>query len=211
MPILAAVAAAGLSLSAAAAPPAALPGDLDELARLLDRNEHSAIDLARGGFLAARVLAAGPPALPLVRPRFERAATPGEAAIPGLFLAVHGTPQHRDLVQRELERSCLKRSWLSAMVGSEARFAESVEEGRAWQPLLRVLPSLGGVRALTLQLAGSRDALVRRSGLYWGFWIADDAYWSAVRQSSARDPDPATRRIASWLLRHAPAEPGPAG
>ena len=46
----------------------------------------------------------------------------------------------------------------------------------------------------------SKDVLVRRAGLFWGFWVPNATYWQVVGRWTKNEPDPATRRMAAYLL-----------
>ena len=180
--------------------PEDFPQTYDSLASLLDREDPGAIELARGTYDAAQFFAVGPVALPYCKKRFENASTEGEASIGGLFITVRGNAEDIALIQRELETNKGKRQWLAHMVGTEKAFFASIESGAAWREFIRVLPSTEGPRRLSLGCMQSRDALVRRAGMFWGYWFEGQAYWTAVKNISSGDADPGTRRIASHLL-----------
>jgi hypothetical protein len=119
----------------------------------------------------------------------------------GLFLAIHGRQEHRDGIQRELESNRTKRAWLYELVGTRENFDMAMESGEMWKPLMRVLPSTTGCRLLALSCMKSRDALVRRTGLYWGYWFATPDYWAAARRMAAGDADPLAKWMAERLIR----------
>jgi len=185
-------------------PAAKLPEDFpqtyDSLAALLDREDPGAIELARGTYDAAKFFAVGPVALPYAKQRFASANTEGEASIGGLFITVRGGAEDIALIRRDLETNKLKRQWLAHMVGTEQAFFASIESGAEWRELLRVLPSTEGPRSLALGCMQSKDALVRRAGMFWGYWFEGTGYWNSVKKISSGDADPGTRRIAAHLL-----------
>lgn len=196
-------------LAASAAPAAGVPEDFPatfaSLAGLVEQEELGPMEMARGSYDATRFFAVGPDGLPFVEPRFLSAATLGEASVAGLFMTVWGRQPQLDTIRREMESNPAKRRWLYAMVGTEEYFFDSMETGAMYQPMLRLLPSVGGTRALSMQCLRSRDPLVRRAGLFWGFWLADDAYWKAVRALSETEKDATTKRLAlRLLLKHGP-------
>ncbi|HMP77243.1 MAG TPA: hypothetical protein PKE12_13185 [Kiritimatiellia bacterium] len=170
------------------------------LAGLVDSEEPGALDLARGSMDAARFVAAGATTVPWVERRFASAASFGEASVAGLYLTVWGKANQLDAIRRELETNATKRKWLAGLVGTESLFMEHLESGATYQPMLRLLPSAGGARSLALKCIDSKDPLVRRAGLFWGYWLADDAYWKAVRALAKKEPDRATLRIAQQVL-----------
>ncbi len=196
--------AAPLLLGAALHAPAELPADFAgqyaRLAALVDREELGAMDMARGSLDAARFIAAGTPGIAWLEPRFKNAATFGEASVAGLYLTVWGRDAHWTSILKELEINPQKRAWLNALVGTPERFNASLAGGEAYQPLIRLLPSVGGSRALAMKCIGSKDPLVRRAGLFWGYWLADAPYWKAVRELARTETDRATLHIAQQLL-----------
>lgn len=199
------IAAAGFYATVAmSAEQPALPPDFPEtfetLAALIDQDELSGMDMARGSYLATRYFSVGRAGLPYLRSRFFGARTPGEASMSGLYMTIHGGKEYAEIIRRELESNRQKRVWLYGMVGTEDAFQSSLEEGAQWKPMLRVLPSTTGSRQLALSCLQSRDPLVRRAGLYWGYWLADAPYWKAVRRCSLEDSDAATQSMARHLL-----------
>lgn len=180
--------------------PEDFPQTYDSLASLLDREDPGPVELARGTYDAAKFFAVGPVALPYTKQRFASANTEGEASLGGLFITVRGNAEDINLIQRELETNKRKRNWLAHMVGTEPAFFASVESGAMWREFIRVLPSTEGPRRLSLGCMQSKDALVRRAGLFWGYWFEGQAYWNAVKKISSGDADPGTRRIAAHLL-----------
>lgn len=180
--------------------PADFAQQFARLAELVDKEQLGALDVARGSYDAARLLAAGAPGLAWVEPRFKGAGTFGEAAVAGLYMTAWGKADHIDAIRRELEENAQKRKWLAELVGSEQAFFAHLDSGSAYQPLLSLLPSIGGSRALAIKCIGSKDALVRRAGLFWGYWLSDPAYWPAVRALAKNEKDRTTLRIAQQLL-----------
>jgi hypothetical protein len=51
----------------------------------------------------------------------------------------------------------------------------------------------------------SKDALVRRAGLLWGYTFKDPALAATLKQVAANDPDAVTRKIAVRLMNVAQA------
>lgn len=196
--------AAAVVFAAALSAPAELPADFgnqyERLAALVDSEELGAMDMARGSLDAARFIAAGAPGIAWLEPRFKNAASFGEASVAGLYLTVWGKDAHWTSILKELESSPQKRAWLNALVGTQERFNASLVGGEAYQPLLRLLPSVGGSRALAMKCIGSKDPLVRRAGLFWGYWLADTSYWKAVRGLTQTETDRTTLHIAQQLL-----------
>ncbi|MCS6772142.1 MAG: hypothetical protein NZ740_08985 [Kiritimatiellae bacterium] len=173
------------------------------MASLVDREDLTAMDLARGSMDAARLIAVGPAALDEMGSRFRGAATFGEAATSGLYLAAWGGSAHLALIKRELESNPTKRGWLHRLVGTEEAFLAHLDSGGRYQPLLQLMPDVGGVRALTHLLMRSKDPLVRRAGLFWGYWLADRAYWNAVRALAKTERDRTTLRLVQEILKRA--------
>lgn len=183
---------------------AAVPEDFNEtfarLASLVDSEEVGVLDMARGTYDATRFISAGKDGAPVLESKFLNAATFGEASVAGLYLTVWGKDGQLSAIQRELEANPLKRKWLYGMVGTEELFWNSIGDGGKYQPLLRLLPSIGGTRALALRCIQSKDPLVRRAGLFWGYWLADKSYWDAVSGLAKSDDDRTTLRVVQRLL-----------
>lgn len=184
-----------------------LPADFHEtyqvLAGLIDREALGPMDMARGTYDATRFFAVGAAGVPPLEERYRKAATLGQASVAGLYLTVWGRQRQFDLIRAELERNEAKRRMIYGLCGTEPLFFSALESGANYQPLLRLMPSVGGTRTLTRQLLDSSDALVRRSGLFWGFWLADAAFWKRVKDMAQSDPDPVTRRVSARLLQKA--------
>lgn len=186
---------------------AQVPPDFADLfarvAALVDREEVGALDMARGSMDAARLLSVGAAGLDDMHARFRNAATFGEAAVAGVYLTAWGRSEHLALIRRELETNARKREWLKRLVGTSESLDAHLASGAQYQPFLRLLPDLGGTRALVMLLMQSRDPLVRRAGVFWGYWIADANYWSYLRALSSAERDPLTLRLVTMLLRRA--------
>ncbi|MCO5061882.1 MAG: hypothetical protein M9963_07740 [Kiritimatiellae bacterium] len=193
-----------LLLAGVACAESKVPADFDEmfgrLAGLVDREEVGVMDMARGSYDGARFIGVGAPGVERLDSRFLDAGSFGEAAVAGLYMTVWGKAEHLAKIRRELETNPLKRKWLSGLVGSEELFFGSMSGGAAYQPLLRLLPTVGGTRSLAMLCIGSKDPLVRRAGLFWGFWLADDSYWKAVRMLAKNENDRTTLKVVQRLL-----------
>lgn len=188
---------------AAAEVPSDFSATFDRVAALVDREALGPVELARGSLDAARLIAVGAPGLPLTEPRFLQAETFGEAAVAGLYMTTWGGSAHLAAIRRELEKNAQKRAWLHQLVGTEEVFLAHLASGGTYQPLIRLLPDVGGARALTMLLMRSGDPLVRRAGLFWGFWLADGTYWSAVRALAKTERDRTTLRLVQEVLKRA--------
>lgn len=169
------------------------------LSGLLDQEELGALEMAKGTYDATRFFAVGKPGVPVLEQRFRQAGTLGEASLAGLYLTVWGQQRQFDLIRAELERNKAKRGMIYSLAGTEKIFFSSLDAGAQYQPMIRLLPSVGGSRTLTRQLLDSPDGLVRRAGLFWGFWLADASFWARVKELAANDPDAVTRQIARRL------------
>lgn len=194
------------SISVALGDPA-LPDDFDatyhSLAGMIDREALNPLELAKGTYDATRFFAVGKPGVSPLEQHYRRASTLGQATVAGLYLTVWGQQRQFDMIRSELERNKTKRQLIYGLAGTEPIFFSSLAAGEQYQPLLRLMPSVGGTRNLTRQLLDSPDALVRRSGMFWGFWLADGAFWGRVKEMAAADPDVTTRRVAARLLQQA--------
>lgn len=197
--------ALAILFAAAALAHAQLPADFAEtferVAALVDREELGALEMARGSLDAARLIGVGAPGIAWMRPRFNGAATFGEAAVAGIYMTTWGGSEELATIKRELETNANKRKWLHGLVGTEAQFLAHLSTGGRYQPLVRLLPDVGGARALTMLLVRSRDPLVRRAGLFWGYWLADASYWNAVRALAKTERDRTTLRLVQELLK----------
>lgn len=191
-------------LAGAATASAALPEDFDatlsSLAAMVEKEELGALELAKGSYDASRFFAVGREGLARVESRYRSAASLGEAAVAGLYMTVWGLQPQIDVVRRELETNPVKRRWLQGLVGTEERFLESMSTGQTYQQMLRLMPDVGGTRMLAMQCLRSRDTLVRRAGMLWGYWLADEGYWNALKGISDVEKDVATKRLALRLL-----------
>jgi hypothetical protein len=186
-----------------AALPANYPAIFGELSALIDGDELGPVEMVRGGWLATRYFAPAAEGLDFNRAQFATARSPGQAGISGLFLAQYGTPSHHQFVCQTLETDRTKRIMMSRIFGNEAAFFQSLENGQYLQPLMDVLPSTAGPRALVRLLIQSKDPLVRRAGLFWGHWFVDGDYWRSVREMAMKDSDPVNRACAIRLLKRA--------
>lgn len=185
----------------AAEPPADFFDTFNKLSVIVDSDDPGAMELAHGSLLATRFFSVGPPGLPKAQSWFDGAPTRGRASMAGLFLTLHGKDEHLEHVQRALETDVAKRRWIYELVGTPNNFNIAMANGETWKPFLRVLPSTDGCRKLSANCMKSSDALVRRTGVYWGYWFADKAYWTQARELATSDPDALTRRMADFLLR----------
>ncbi len=173
------------------------------LAGLIDRETLGPLEMAKGTYDASRFFAVGVPGVPPLEQQYRQAATLGQATLAGLYLTVWGKQRQFDMIRAELERNQAKRRMIYGLCGTEPIFFSALDAGAQYQPLLRLMPSVGGTRTLTRQLLDSPDALVRRSGMFWGFWLADAAFWNRVKEMAQSDPDPVTRRVSARLLQKA--------
>ncbi len=183
--------------------PADFHGLYQNLAGLIDREALGPLEMAKGTYDATRFFAVGVPGVPPLEQQYRQAATLGQATVAGLYLTVWGKQRQFDMIRAELERNQAKRRMIYGLCGTEPIFFSALDAGAQYQPLLRLMPSVGGTRTLTRQLLDSPDALVRRSGMFWGFWLADAAFWSRVKEMAQTDPDPVTRRVSARLLQKA--------
>lgn len=186
---------------------AQLPPDFaDTFARVaawVEREELGALEMARGSVDAARLIAVGAPGVPDMQTRFKQAATFGEAAVAGLYMTTWGGSGELALIKRELENNGRKRAWIQRLVGTEEAFLAHLASGGTYQPLIRLLPDVGGARSLTMLLMRSGDPLVRRAGIFWGYWLADANYWNAVRALAKSERDRTTLRLVQEVLKRA--------
>jgi hypothetical protein len=196
------------SVAATADPPAeapnappGLPAQFDELLSLTRSGDWGPLEWGRSSVLSMRILNNGRKGVPYLRYRFERAAAEEEGFLAGAYLGVHGSDDDHAIVRRELERNPRKRAWLRTLVGDGKALSAALRDGEDWEPAVRFLPTVTGCQRLTRLLIDSEDVLVRRAGLYWGFWVAGPAYWKAVEDRAQNEADPLTRRFAAYLLK----------
>ena len=180
--------------------PADFLSDYEQLVSILDQGNPSALDIAQGSYLATQFFSVGAPGLSPMESRFPTAQTPGQASVAGLYVVLYGQQKEIEGVRRELETNEMKRKWLYGMVGNERSYMNSIQGSAQWRPMLQLLPSTSGCRVLVTQCLQSRDPLVRRAGLYWGYCMPDAAYWNSVKQTAVVDPNPVTRKMAAHLL-----------
>jgi hypothetical protein len=199
--ILAALMPVALFAAAPASPPADFFDTFNRLSVFVDSDEVGPLELAQASLLGARFFSVGAAGLPKAESWFASAPSRGRASIAGLFVAIHGRQEHLSAIQRELEANRTKRAWIYELVGTRENFHIAMENGENWKPLMRVLPSTEGCRALAMNCMKSRDPLVRRTGVYWGYWFASPAYWTAARDIAARDSDELARYMAGYLIR----------
>ncbi len=186
-----------------AALPENYPATFSELSALIDGDELSPVEMMRGGWLAPGYFAPSTEALEFNRQRFAAARTTGEAGLSGLFLAVNGTAAQHQFVCKTLETDQTKRRMMSRLFGTEEAFFQSLENGEPLRPLMNALPSTVRLHSLLRIFSQSKDPLVRRAGLFWGYWFADGDYWQTVRTAAAQEADAVNRACAQRLLRHA--------
>jgi len=194
----------GAGGAAAAEPKTATESELnatfDELLALMRVEEPSPADWAQASWLAVQLSRYGEAGVPAMRRRFSRSTAADEALPAGIFVAVYGQAADRLFVRKDLETNRVKRKWLADMLGSRDAINASLREGAHWRSATKLIPSLDGCRRLCRLCLQSADALVRRAGLYWGYWINDDAYWQAVRNCADSDADRLTRVLAQHFL-----------
>lgn len=193
-----------ISLRAPLAPAAGAPDGFssthEELSALIDGSNAGPVEIARGAYLASWFYSVGKPGLDSSRVWFRRSGTRGRAGTAALFLAMHGTPDDHRQVRDGLERDPSKHRWLYGLVGNERNLRRSLRDVDVWAPIVKTLPGTSGCRALSRLLLDSPDPLVRRGGLYLGFWFATPPYWEQVRRHAAEDGDSGTREAARILL-----------
>ncbi|HEY8241268.1 MAG TPA: hypothetical protein VIH35_07475 [Kiritimatiellia bacterium] len=182
--------------------PAGLEGFADTFNRvveLVDAEELSSMEVAKGTYHATKLFATGTRAVPYAEQRFADARKESEAAVAGLYMTVHGQDQQLQAIQQGLETSAQKRTWLKRDVGTEQAFFETLEAGAYWEDFFPLLPSAHGVLKLSRMCVASKDALVRRAGLLWSYTFKDAGLAGTLKQVAAADPDPVTRKIAARL------------
>lgn len=179
--------------------PAGFAERFDQLVAYLDQEALTPLETAEATLLATQVFGTGTQAMPYVRSRFMTAATPGAGGLAGVFLVCHGGEPERKLIRRQAETDIKKRKWIWNQVASEQRLFDAIEQGAQWRTATRLLPSATKCRQLALLCMESPDLLTRRAGLYWGYWVADDAHWNKVRTLAQNDPDKTTRQMAARL------------
>ncbi len=189
-----------ITAAATAAPPAGYQQMFRELSAMADSAQLTPARIMNASWLCIQYFAPAGERLEFNRAQFLTADTQGGAAVSGLFSAIHGDSRIRLTVREELETNLQKRRWLWMNVGTEEIFFRNLVEGSKFQPLTRTLPSADGLRLQIRMLMNSKDALVRRAGLFWGSWLADDGYrWGAGRMAES-DADPVNRACAARLL-----------
>ena len=172
---------------------------LSELVGLARRTVWGAGETARATYLAVRISQKGRAAVPYVRQRFLDATLPEDGFLCAAFVALHGDVQDQLRVRKELETSEDKRSWLRGIVGDEKAMTASLRSGARWRDIPSRLPITLRGRKLAVVCMRSGDPLVRRTGLYFGFWLRGDVYAKEIRRISLRDPDGLTKRYARYL------------
>jgi hypothetical protein len=200
--------AAGLALALACVPAGpgraneSLGSMFEELAGLIRHGEWGPVEWARGSVLGAQILRVGAPGVPHMRGRFVKTADPVEAFLSGAYVAIHGEGADHVRMRKELETNPAKRAWLKSLVGDARAVNASLREGEHWRQAAGYLPAMGGYRRFCQLCMESKDALVRRAGLYWGYWVADDAYQKTARRLARSDPDALLRQLAAQLAAH---------
>jgi hypothetical protein len=180
--------------------PASFGTDFSEVAAVIGDPEPTPLEIGAASLRATRLFAAGAAGLGYAERQFRSAPDKGSAVLGGLYLCVHGGTQHVYAIRRELETNRTRRVWLNETVATEKHFLWSLDSGEQWKPLARVLPSTTGCRQLSLVCLASADPLVRRGGLFWGYWFPSKPYWESVKKTSAGDKDALTRRLAAVLI-----------
>lgn len=174
-----------------------------ELVALVPERPWDPLQWTRGLYLGTQIFRFGADGVPYMNGQFSGARGPTVAFLAGVYVTLYGRDEDLDHIRGDLETDRVKRSWLKAAFGDAAALSGSMEGGEEWRPALRCLPATGGCRKLAMSCLQSADPLVRRAGIYWGFWVPDNAYWSAVRQCLKSDSDPLNRRFAAFLMRKA--------
>ncbi len=198
--LLCAVVASRAATPATPSAPAGFEERFDILAEMLNRDELAPLEMAQATFLATQVFSTGTQAMPYVRSRFVGAKTQGEAGLAGVFLVNIGGVPERVLIRQQAESDPVKRKLIWNCVASEETFFGSIQQGAQWKAATTLLPSVAKCRALAELCMDSRDMLTRRAGLYWGYWVADAAFWKKVQALAQSEPDKPTQRIAQRLL-----------
>lgn len=176
-----------------------IPDSFSELVGLLNQNDLTLADWARATCLASSYFAGGPAGVSSSFNHFLKSSTPAEAVLSGVYVATHGTSKYRFAVRNDLETNKVKRVWLNEFLGTEKDIRCAMEFGVEWQALIQCLPSMSGCQAFVTGCIRSKDPLVRRLGLYCGYWIPSINYWELVKQQGAGDQDTLTRWFALYL------------
>lgn len=181
--------------------PPGMENTWNDLVPMIKQAPWGAAEWTRGIYLGIRLMSFGIDGIPPMRQTFARTANSEAAFLSGAYLAVHGGRKERAFVRKELESNPKKQTWLKGLVGDAKALSAAMRSGSEWQPAIRQLPSTSGCLLLAKECMLSRDPLVRRAGLYWGFWLADRQYWKMAAKLSASDADPLTKRFAAALIR----------
>jgi hypothetical protein len=174
---------------------------LDELVVLSRRAEWGAGETARATYLVLRICQKGRSAVPYVRQRFLAATTLEDGFLCAAFIALHGKTRDMLAVRTEFETSENKRTWLRELVGNEKAMTDSLRRSQRWREIPTRLPITLRGRTLAALCMQSSDPLVRRAGLYFGFWLAGESYVKELRRMASRDTDGMTRRYARYLYK----------
>ena len=172
----------------------------DELVLLTRSHPWTPTQWARGIVVGVKLFKFGRSGIPYVGRRFAGAVKAEECFVAGAYMTVHGDDTDRWYIRRELETDKRKRVWLKAAFGSSRALDRSLKKGAQWQPGVKHLPSQAGCRLLARDCMASKDPLVRRAGIYWGYWTADGNYWTAAKRLAKQERDPVTRRLAAYLV-----------
>ena len=175
---------------------------LDELTEIASQDERSVTDLARGTYMAARLYTSKPSNVPYLLFRFNTANSAEEAMLSGLFVTVHGEDDHLEAIRSELEGGSNKQLWMQQRLGTIKKLGRSIDRGREWQGFMSVLPATSQCTKLAMLCMQSADPLVRRFGLYSGYWVSSSDYLTMVSTIADWDSDVITRQFARHLLKH---------
>ncbi len=181
--------------------PAGMKNIWNDLVPLIQQAPWNAAEWTRGIYLGIRLMSFGPNGIPPMRQTYNRATSSEAAFLSGAYLAIYGGQTERTIIRKDLESNPKKQTWLKALFGDAKALSTAMQSGAEWQPAIRQLPSISGGLRLAKECMLSRDRLVRRAGLYWGFWLADQQYWKMTAKISKTDVDPLTKRFATALIR----------
>ena len=135
-----------------------------------------------------------------MKERFAVSNIPEEAFITGIYKVAYGNQREYRSIRKELETNKTKRSWLKQIAGSGNALMNSLAQGESWRKGIRMMPAINKARDACGTLMGSEDALVRRVGLLWGYFIADAHYWQSVQTLLKTEPAGLTKNFANYLF-----------